>query len=81
MHELTDRSDLAGLITEKLIITDPPKIEENSANRLLIRKWMNKSMKVKITDGRTVIGIFLCTDKHSNLILGSCHEYFDTPGK
>ncbi len=53
---------------------------ENCEKRKLIRTWLNHSMKVKITDGRTIIGIFLCTDKHSNLILGSCHEYFDISG-
>ena len=61
-------------------VTESVKIED-SANRTLIRKWLNRSMRVKITDGRTVIGVFLCTDKHSNLILGSCHEYFDMSGK
>ncbi len=72
--------EISGIVSEKLVITEPPKIED-SPNRKLIRKWLNRNMKVKITDGRTVIGIFLCTDKHSNLILGSCHEYFDMPGK
>jgi len=81
--ESSDKSgieDVTGFVSEKLVINEPPKIEE-TPNRKLIRTWLNRSMKVKVTDGRTVIGIFLCTDKHSNLILGSCHEYFDTPGK
>lgn len=46
-----------------------------------IQKWLNKSMKVKITDGRVLVGVFLCTDKHSNIILGSCLEYIDSSGK
>ncbi|CAF1136660.1 unnamed protein product [Brachionus calyciflorus] len=32
-------------------------------------------MKVHITDGRILIGIFLCTDNDSNIVLGSCREY------
>ena len=25
-------------------------------------------------------GVFVCTDKDSNVILGSCHEYLKLPG-
>ena len=32
-------------------------------------------MKIKLTDGRILIGIFLCTDKDANVILGTCDEY------
>lgn len=28
-----------------------------------------------MTDGRTLIGVFLCTDRDANIILGSCSEY------
>lgn len=45
-----------------------------------LSQWLNRNMKVKITDGRTLIGIFLCTDKDQNIILGSCQEYINTPG-
>lgn len=35
-----------------------------------------------MTDGRTLIGVFLCTDRDANVILGSCSEYLppDTAG-
>lgn len=32
-----------------------------------------------MTDGRTLIGIFLCTDSERNVILGSCEEYLKPP--
>ena len=32
-------------------------------------------MKIELTDGRVLIGIFMCTDKDANVILGSCAEY------
>ena len=32
-------------------------------------------MKIKLTDGRILIGVFLCTDKDANVILGTCDEY------
>nr|CAI5861912.1 unnamed protein product [Callosobruchus analis] len=28
-----------------------------------------------MTDGRVLIGVFLCTDRDANIILGSCSEY------
>ena len=52
----------------------------DSESRNKIRQWLNRSMKIKITDGRYVIGTFLCTDKHSNIILGSCQEFIDSTG-
>merc|ERR1712127_326237 len=42
-----------------------------------LKKYINKSMKVKITDGRTLIGIFVCTDKQANVILGQCIEFIE----
>ena len=34
-------------------------------------------MKITMTDGRTLIGMFLCTDRSCNVILGSCQEYLN----
>ena len=38
-------------------------------------------MKIEISDGRTLIGQFLCTDCDKNIILGSCQEFIGNPGK
>lgn len=43
--------------------------------RLRLESWLNKNMKIEMTDGRVLIGIFLCTDRDRNVILGSCSEY------
>ena len=59
---------------EKTVI----KTTENQYEKL--SKWLNHNMKVKITDGRTLIGIFLCTDKDQNIILGSCQEFINSTG-
>ena len=45
--------------------------------RRLLRSFLNKNMKIKLTDGRVLIGIFLCTDKDANVILGTCDEYLN----
>lgn len=52
---------------------------EESAGKKLLRSWLNKNMKIQMTDGRTLIGIFLCTDSDKNVILGSCEEYLKPP--
>ncbi|XP_050308093.1 N-alpha-acetyltransferase 38, NatC auxiliary subunit isoform X2 [Anthonomus grandis grandis] len=51
----------------------PPK--PNSAGALKLRSWLNKTLKIKMTDGRTLMGVFLCTDRDANVILGSCSEF------
>lgn len=44
-----------------------------------LRNWLNKTLRVEMSDGRVLIGIFLCTDREANIILGSCAEYL--PGE
>lgn len=78
--EKADLTDLLSSVKLNEATKQAGTFNEDCEKRKLIRSWLNRSMKVKITDGRTVIGVFLCTDKHSNLILGSCHEYFDISG-
>jgi len=45
-----------------------------SPGKNLLRSWLNKNMRILLTDGRVLVGIFLCTDKDANIILGSCTE-------
>ena len=47
--------------------------------RTYLESLLNKSMKIKISDGRTLIGQFLCTDRDKNIILGACQEYIGEP--
>uniref|UniRef100_UPI00398E9681 N-alpha-acetyltransferase 38, NatC auxiliary subunit n=1 Tax=Pristiophorus japonicus TaxID=55135 RepID=UPI00398E9681 len=43
--------------------------------RQMLESLLNKSMRIRMTDGRTLIGLFLCTDRDCNVILGSAQEY------
>lgn len=47
--------------------------------RTFLEMLLNKSMKIQISDGRTLIGQFLCSDQDKNIILGSCQEYIGNP--
>ncbi|XP_051900656.1 N-alpha-acetyltransferase 38, NatC auxiliary subunit [Pristis pectinata] len=46
-----------------------------SQARQTLESLLNKSMRIRMTDGRTLIGLFLCTDRDCNVILGSAQEY------
>lgn len=35
-----------------------------------LRKWLNMNFRIEMTDGRILIGVFLCTDRDANVILG-----------
>ena len=44
--------------------------------RKFLKSILNKIIKIQLSDNRILIGIFLCTDKYGNTILGECAEYF-----
>ncbi|KAJ8930335.1 hypothetical protein NQ314_016885 [Rhamnusium bicolor] len=52
-----------------------------SPGAVKLRSWLNKSFRIEMTDGRVLIGIFLCTDRDANVILGSCSEYLPADSK
>lgn len=52
-----------------------------SPSKALLQSYLNKIIKVKISDGRRLIGSFLCTDQEMNIILGSCQEFVYDEGR
>lgn len=75
------RSICEALLTVILIFQATNDTSRDVMMRHRLRSWLNKNMKIKMTDGRTLIGIFLCTDKDKNVILGSCSEYLKVNGR
>lgn len=43
----------------------------------LFAQWLGRNMQIVLTDGRCLVGQFLCTDNERNVILGSAQEYVD----
>uniref|UniRef100_A0A4X1V5R0 Sm domain-containing protein n=2 Tax=Sus scrofa TaxID=9823 RepID=A0A4X1V5R0_PIG len=43
--------------------------------RQQLEALLNKTMRIRMTDGRTLVGCFLCTDRDCNVILGSAQEF------
>ncbi|XP_072174994.1 N-alpha-acetyltransferase 38, NatC auxiliary subunit-like [Diadema setosum] len=52
-----------------------PPTDKAQEMRKRMEAWLNQPMRIRMTDGRTLVGTFLCTDKDKNVILGSCEEY------
>lgn len=52
-----------------------------SPGAVQLRSWLNKTFRVEMTDGRVLTGVFLCTDRDANIILGSCSEYLPVDEK
>lgn len=68
-HEQIEKKESANSTTVE---------KEISPLRQRLRSWLNKNMRIEMTDGRILYGIFLCTDRDRNVILGSCAEYLQT---
>ncbi len=48
---------------------------EELKGKELLRTLLNKTLRIKLTDGRTLIGTFLCVDRDANIIIGGATEY------
>lgn len=76
---------LFTLIKRYLIASPSPQLEkditepstERRAGRLKLESWLNEIMRIRMTDGRVVVGTFVCTDKDKNVILGNAVEYIN----
>ena len=47
----------------KIMEMETVKAERPGITKL--KSWLNKNMKVLMSDGRVLVGIFLCTDKYA----------------
>ena len=56
-------------------LTQPSSQQFANSAREKLSSYLGNQMKVVISDGRVLIGEFMCTDKDRNLILGNCDEY------
>ncbi|XP_029310657.1 N-alpha-acetyltransferase 38, NatC auxiliary subunit isoform X1 [Cottoperca gobio] len=51
------------------------EVSPSSQARQKLEGLLNKNMRIRMTDGRTLVGLFLCTDRDCNVILGSAQEF------
>uniref|UniRef100_A0A8U8B1G3 Sm domain-containing protein n=1 Tax=Geospiza parvula TaxID=87175 RepID=A0A8U8B1G3_GEOPR len=55
-------------------VAGPPR------GRQRLEALLNRSLRIRMSDGRTLVGAFLCTDRQSNVILGSAQEFLKAAG-
>lgn len=63
-YEETDKLEAS---LNRMTISDEPRFK--------LRSWLGKILKVIITDGRVIVGCFVCTDREGNTILENSWEY------
>lgn len=68
------------LTQERYEIEKAVKNQQITPGRAKLQLWLYRSMRIVMTDGRILIGIFLCTDSDANVILGVCSEYTKNGG-
>ena len=44
--------------------------------RELLKSYLSKRLRVEISDGRTIEGSFMCTDRDRNIVLSECEEFY-----
>ncbi|CAI9619402.1 unnamed protein product [Staurois parvus] len=56
-------------------------VEPGDNARHKLESLLNRNMRIEMTDGRSLIGCFLCTDRDCNVILGSAQEFLRPSGE
>lgn len=65
-HGQTPEDGLSSSVAKMRISDDP---------RAKLKSWLGKILKIVITDGRVIVGCFVCTDRDGNVILENSWEY------
>ncbi|CAG5929163.1 unnamed protein product, partial [Menidia menidia] len=58
-----------------VLTQEQSEVPSSSHARQKLEGLLNKNMRIRMTDGRTLVGLFLCTDRDCNVILGSAQEF------
>ncbi|XP_058058891.1 uncharacterized protein LOC131209772 [Anopheles bellator] len=69
---------LAEMETDEIQSVEPT---ETDPKRKLLRTWLNSMFRIKMTDGRILIGFFVCTDAEANVVLQVTSEYTEIGGE
>lgn len=56
-------------------MTDGSLFSSKEEAKEFLRRLCDQEIAVHVTDGRSYIGRFCCTDRSANLVLSSCIEY------
>ncbi|XP_055842887.1 N-alpha-acetyltransferase 38, NatC auxiliary subunit [Episyrphus balteatus] len=77
MSSTSSEYNAEPLQREPIVQRPRPPPEALTKGRANLRKWLGKTFRVVITDGRVLTGFFNCTDKDANVVLSMCTEYLE----
>lgn len=63
-----------------VLLQEQPDMSSSIQAKQKLEGLLNKNMRIRMTDGRTLVGLFLCTDRDCNVILGSAQEFLKSTG-
>lgn len=63
-----------------VFMQEQPDMSSSIQAKQKLEGLLNKNMRIRMTDGRTLVGLFLCTDRDCNVILGSAQEFLKSTG-
>uniref|UniRef100_A0A182W3C0 Sm domain-containing protein n=1 Tax=Anopheles minimus TaxID=112268 RepID=A0A182W3C0_9DIPT len=49
--------------------------------RKMLKMWLNRLFRIKMTDGRILSGYFVCTDADANVVLQATSEFTEIGGE
>ncbi|XP_055608816.1 N-alpha-acetyltransferase 38, NatC auxiliary subunit [Uranotaenia lowii] len=85
MNMSTDEKDSSDEFWEKIQenrnIQQVEVAQETNPSRKKLKSWLNNTFRVKMTDGRILIGLFVCTDSDANVILTLTSEFTENGGE
>ncbi|EQC52970.1 Sm domain-containing protein [Schizosaccharomyces japonicus yFS275] len=63
-------------ISQKLrSMYQPTDLNMQKEPRQLLESWLNKSVRIEVSDGRVFFGDFMCTDHEGSAILANTTEW------
>ncbi|XP_062564177.1 N-alpha-acetyltransferase 38, NatC auxiliary subunit [Armigeres subalbatus] len=79
--EKDSNDDIWEQIQEQKSMQRSDVAEETDPSRKMLKSWLNNTFRIKMTDGRILIGMFVCTDADANVILGLTSEFTENGGE
>uniref|UniRef100_A0AAG5CR76 Sm domain-containing protein n=1 Tax=Anopheles atroparvus TaxID=41427 RepID=A0AAG5CR76_ANOAO len=75
---INDGQMTTGAQTNESAVDDPGK---DNPKRKMLKSWLNNMFRIKMTDGRVLIGIFVCTDADANVVMQVTSECPEVGGE
>uniref|UniRef100_A0A2M4C3R0 Putative lsm domain protein n=1 Tax=Anopheles marajoara TaxID=58244 RepID=A0A2M4C3R0_9DIPT len=79
MHPDCDNTETEKITSDEMELAKARDVDDPKRN--LLKTWLNRMFRIKMTDGRILIGFFVCTDADANVVLQMASEYTEIGGE